>query len=59
MNQEKIDELAARKAAAPDVDWAGVEEWIDQSMSLIKSGGVMCIVLADGKPFTARKEAAQ
>jgi len=59
MNQEKIEELAERRAAAPHAEWSGVEEWIEQSLLLARPGGVVSIVLPDGRPFVVRKEPAQ
>ncbi len=56
LNQRMKDELAERRAAAPEVDWTGVDEWIERSYSLIRPGGVVSLVLPDGKPFTGRKE---
>jgi hypothetical protein len=57
MNQEQIDELAARRAARPDLDWDAIEAWIGRSLSLLKPGGVLSLALPDGKAFVARKVA--
>jgi hypothetical protein len=55
LSDEALAELAKRKAAAPDAQWDGVDEWLTRSYSLIRPGGVLSMVLPDGKPFAVRK----
>lgn len=57
MKKDKLDELHQRRDATPDRNWTGIEEWVTRSFSLLRPGGVLSLVLPDGKPFTARKEA--
>lgn len=55
LSEEKLAELAERRAAAPEADWDGVVAWVEMSLALIRPGGVLALVLPDGKPFTARR----
>lgn len=55
MEHDKIKELARRRAANPENDWSDVAVWIERSLALTKPGGVLSIILPDGKPFTVRK----
>lgn len=49
------EELDARRAAFPGADWDAVEAWIERTYELTRPGGVVSMMLPDGKPFTARK----
>lgn len=53
--EDKLAELRERRAATPDAGWGDAEEWIGRALELIKPGGVLSVVLPDGKSFTARR----
>jgi hypothetical protein len=59
MTQTMLDELAARRAAAPDLDWDTAEAGVRRSYELLRPGGMLGLILPDGKPFIARKEVPQ
>lgn len=48
-------ELTEREAASPDVDWTGVVAYVARSYQLARPGGVIALVLPDGKPFIAKR----
>lgn len=55
LDNEKRAELKARRDAMPLLPWDGVDAYIEHAMTLVRPGGMMAVVLPDGKPFFAQR----